>query len=150
METHAEKLKWEYLDIYEGIQLEILSTTRLDEKSDFSTTYLGKVHTTIASKIKAEESFLISEQGYTMGKLLDGTECQVLLDTGVSKSFISNSHYLHNKSTAFSTHIGIQNTEDSSRKWTICKHFVHNSYNNRYTFTQIWNIYFSIRDSWRT
>ena len=31
----------------------------------------------VYSKIKAEESFLISEQGYTMGKLLDGTECQV-------------------------------------------------------------------------
>ena len=46
------------------------------------------------SKIKVEESFLISEQGYTMGKLLDGMECQVLLDTGVSKSFMSKSHYL--------------------------------------------------------
>ena len=29
-----------------------------------------------------------------MGKLLDGTECQVLLDTGASKSFMSKSHYL--------------------------------------------------------
>ena len=27
------------------------------------------------SKSKAKESFPISEQGYTMGKLLDGTEC---------------------------------------------------------------------------
>ena len=33
-----------------------------------------------------------------MGKLLDGTECQVLLDTGASKSFMSKSHYLHCKS----------------------------------------------------
>ena len=47
------------------------------------------------SKIKAEDSFPISEQGYTMGKLLDGTEFQVLLDTGASKSFMSKSHYLH-------------------------------------------------------
>ena len=29
-----------------------------------------------------------------MGKSLDGTECQVLLDTGASKSFLSKSHYL--------------------------------------------------------
>ena len=50
------------------------------------------------SKIKAEESFLISEQGYTMEKLLNGTQCQVLLDTGASKSFMSKSHYLHCKS----------------------------------------------------
>ena len=32
-----------------------------------------------------------------MGKLLDGTECQVLLDTGASKSFRSKSHYLQCK-----------------------------------------------------
>ena len=52
-----------------------------------------------------------------MGKLLDGTECQVLLDTGTSKSFMSKSHYLCCGS--FSTQICIKNTEDSSRKWTI-------------------------------
>ena len=59
-----EKLKWEYLDVYKGIQ----STTRFDENSDFSTTYLGTVNTTKASKIKVEESFLILEQGYTIGE----------------------------------------------------------------------------------
>ena len=50
-----------------------------------------------ASTIKAEERFPISEQGYAMGKLLHGL-CQLLLDTGASKSFISKSHYLHHKS----------------------------------------------------
>ena len=39
---------------------------------------------TRASKIKAEEMFSISEQGYMVGKLLDGIECQILLDTGAS------------------------------------------------------------------
>ena len=58
-----DKLKEEYLDVYEGIQSEILSTTRFDENSDLSTTYLGKVGRSINNKIKAEESFLISEQG---------------------------------------------------------------------------------------
>ena len=33
-----------------------------------------------------------------VGKLLEGTECQILLDTGASKSFMSKSHYLHCKS----------------------------------------------------
>ena len=46
-----------------------------------------------AIKIKAEEKFPISEQGYIVGKLLDGKECHMLLDTGVSKSFMSKSHY---------------------------------------------------------
>ena len=29
---------------------------------------------------------------------MDSTECQILLDTGASKSFMSKSHYLHCKS----------------------------------------------------
>ena len=94
----SEKLKEEYLDVYEGIQSEILSTTRFDENSDLSTTYFGRVDTTRTGKIKAEETLLISERGCTVGKLLDGMECQILLDTGASKSFMSNSHYLHCKS----------------------------------------------------
>ena len=48
--------------------------------------------------MKVEESFPISEEGYTRGKLLDATECQILLDTGASKLFMSKSHYLHYKS----------------------------------------------------
>ena len=66
-----EKLKEEYLDISNGIQSEILSTIRLGENSDPSTTYIGRVDMTRTSKIKAEETFPISEQGYTVGKLLD-------------------------------------------------------------------------------
>ena len=93
-EDTPEKLKGEYLDVYESIQSEILSTTRFDENSDLSTTYLGWVDLIKNCKIKVEKSFSISEQGYTMGKFLDGTECQVLLDTGASKSFMSKSHYL--------------------------------------------------------
>ena len=67
-----EKLK-EYLDIYNGNQSEIISTTQFDKNSDLSATYLYRVDTTRASMIKAEETFPISEQGYTVGKLLDGT-----------------------------------------------------------------------------
>ena len=93
-----EKLKEEYLDIYDGIQSEILSTIRFDENSDLSTTYLGRVDMTRTSTIMAEETFPISEQGYTVGKLLDGSECQILLDIGPSKSFMSKSHYLYCKS----------------------------------------------------
>ena len=48
--------------------------------------------------MKVEESFPISEHGYTLGKLLDGTECQLLLDTGASKPFMSKSFYMQYKS----------------------------------------------------
>ena len=58
------KLWEEYLDIYNGIQSEIVNTTRFDENSDLSTTYLGKSDRTKNDKLKAEESFPISEHGY--------------------------------------------------------------------------------------
>ena len=49
--------------MYEGVQSEVLSTTRFHENSDLSMTYLGRIDMTRASKIKAEEKFPISEQG---------------------------------------------------------------------------------------
>ena len=80
--------------MYKGIQSEVINTTRFDENSYLSMTCLDRIDITRASKIKGEEKFPISEQGYTVGKLLDGMECQILLDTGVSKSFMSKLHYL--------------------------------------------------------
>ena len=61
-------------------------------------TYLGRLNKPKNDKLKAEESFPISEHGYMSGKLLDGTECQLLLDAGASKSFISKSFYMRCKS----------------------------------------------------
>ena len=43
-----------------------------------------------AHKMVAEERCPISGQGYTVVKLLDGTECQILLDTGASKTYAVN------------------------------------------------------------
>ena len=85
------------MDIYEGIHSEVVSSNRFDENSDKSTTYLGRVDNENQSKLKAEESFPISEHGYTLGRLLDGTECQLLLDMGASKSFMSKSFYMQCK-----------------------------------------------------
>ena len=45
--------------MYKGIESEVICTTRIDENSDISVTYLGKIGTTRASKIKAEETFPI-------------------------------------------------------------------------------------------
>ena len=86
------------LDRYEGVISEILNTTRFDENTDLSTTYLGKLRMTRGDNLNVEERFPITNQGYTVGKLLDSTECQILLDTGASKSFMSRSYYLHCKS----------------------------------------------------
>ena len=95
------KLCEEYLDVYEGIHSEIVNTTRFNENSDLSVTYLGRSDRTRNDKLKAEESFPISEHRYTLGKLLDGTECQLLLDTHTSKSFMSKSFYMQCKQLHF-------------------------------------------------
>ena len=85
-----QKLQEEYLDVYEGIQSDIVSSSRFDKYSDISTTYLVRIENMESQdKLKVEESFPISENGYTLGRLLDGTKCQLLLDTGASKSFMS-------------------------------------------------------------
>ena len=81
-----------------GVKSGILNMIKFDENSDLSTTYLGRSNMLRDHKIVVEERFPMSEQGYTTGKLLDGTECQILLDTGASKSFMSKSHYLCCKS----------------------------------------------------
>ena len=94
-----QKLQEEYMDIYEGIHSDIVSSNRFDENSDISTTYLGKIENRRnQDKLKAEKSFPISENGYILGRLLDGTKCQLLLDTGVSKSFMSKLFYMQCKS----------------------------------------------------
>ena len=97
--TNSQNLQDEYLDVYEGIQSDIVSSSRFDENSDISMTYLGKIgQEESQNKLKAEESFPISENGYILGRLLDGTKCQLLLDTGTSKSFMSKSFYMCCKS----------------------------------------------------
>ena len=97
--TVPQNLQEEYLDVYDGIQSDVISSSRFDKNSDISTTYLGKIeHKEGQGKLKAEESFPMSENGYTLGRLLDGTKCQLLLDTGASKSFMSKSFYMRCKS----------------------------------------------------
>ena len=85
----SDRLTEEYLDRYKGVKSEILNTTRFDENSDLSMTYLGITNMIRYHKVVAEEKFPLSEQEYTTGKLFDGTKCQILLDTGASKSFMA-------------------------------------------------------------
>ena len=53
----AEKLKADYLDMYKGIYMEVISTDRFDEDTDLSTTYLGQVDIERDTDLNAEESF---------------------------------------------------------------------------------------------
>ena len=55
-----EKLKSEYLDVYEGVYAEIVSTNWFHENSDLSMTYLGQVNMTRDTGVRAEERFPIT------------------------------------------------------------------------------------------
>ena len=105
--------KSRYLDVYESAYAEMVYANKFNENSDLSTTYLGKTEMTRDTKIKAEERFPITGQGFASGKLLDGMECQILLDSGATKSYMSKSYYLRYKTlhvlTKFSSNMqGIQ------------------------------------------
>ena len=45
-------------------------------------------------KNQSRRKFPITGQGFTLGKFLDGTGCQILLDTGTTKSYMSKSFHL--------------------------------------------------------
>ena len=94
---YPDILKSKYVDIYEGVYAEIVYANKFNENSDLSTTYLGQTKMVRDTKIEAEERFPITAQGVASGKLLDGTNCQILLDTGATKSYISKSYYLQCK-----------------------------------------------------
>ena len=91
---YPDVIKLRYLDVYEGVYAEMVYANKFNENSDLSMMYLGQMKMTRDSRIKAEERFSITGQGFASRKLLDGTECQMLLDTGATKSYISKSYYL--------------------------------------------------------
>ena len=94
---YPDILKSKYLDMYEGVYAEMVYANKFNENSDLSTTYLGWTKIMRDTKIRAEERFPITGQGFASGKLMDGTECQILLDTGATKSYMSKSYYLQYK-----------------------------------------------------
>ena len=57
---YSRKIKrGDYLDVYEGIQSEVISTTRFDENSDLSMTYLGRIHITRARQNQSRGKILL-------------------------------------------------------------------------------------------
>ena len=91
---YPDILKSKYLDVYKGVYAEMVYANKFKDNSDLSTTYLGQTKMTRDTKIRAEERFPITGQGFASGKLLDSTESKSLLDTGATKSYMSKSYYL--------------------------------------------------------
>ena len=56
--NNPDILRGKYLDINEGVQSEVLNTTRFDESLDLSTTYLRRTDITKKLKTKQKKSLL--------------------------------------------------------------------------------------------
>ena len=132
-----DKLKSEYLDVYEGVYAEIVSSDRFDKDTDLSTTYLGQLDMTRDMEVKAEENFPITSCGYTKGKLIDGTECDILVDTGASKSYMSKSYFMRCKSLHSFAKIHLHHNQNPSQQWTVCRCSVHHTCHNDHPKSQI-------------
>ena len=91
---YPDVTKSRYLDAYEDIYEKMVYGNKFNKNSDLTTMYLGQTEMMRDTKIKAEERFPITGQRFASGKLLDGMECQILLDTCATKSCMSKSHYL--------------------------------------------------------
>ena len=129
-------LKSKYLDKYEGVYAEMVYANKFNQKnSDLSMIYLRQTKMMRATKIKAEEKFPITGQGFASGKLLNGTECQILLETGATKSYMSKSYYLQCKTLHALPKFLFQYPENSSGKWTICQCTFCYLNDYRYTWT---------------
>ena len=83
--------------MYKGVYAEIVSSDRFDKDTDLRTTYLGQIDMTRDMEVKAEENFPMIAGGYMKGKLIDDTECDILVDTGTSKSYMSKSYFMRCK-----------------------------------------------------
>ena len=92
-----EILRDKYMDVYEEIYAEVVVMSKFGENVDLSTTYLGRIGMKREDVMKAKESFPISEQRFVIGRIWKGEECQILLDMGASKPYMSKSYYLRSK-----------------------------------------------------
>ena len=84
--------------MYDGVQSEVINTTRIDENSDLSMTYLGKIDMIRASNIKTEEKIPIIRIRIYGRKIISWYGMSETLITGASKLFMSKLHYLRCKS----------------------------------------------------
>ena len=84
----------EYLDRYDGITPELNVNMEYDDAVDVTTTYLGYESIRITDIFRPEQVFPIHSNCHTWGQFVGGGMLDILLDTGVSKSYMSKGFYM--------------------------------------------------------
>ena len=123
---YTDILKSKYLDVYEGVYAEMVYAKKFNENSNLSMTYLEQTKMMRDTKIKVEERFPITGQGFASGKLLDGMECQILFGHRCYKILHVKILLFVMQNSTHTTEILFQHSENSSGKWTICQCTFHN------------------------
>ena len=67
---YPDVTKSRYLDAYEDIYAEMVYANKFNENSDLSMMYLGQTEMTRDTRIKAEERFPITGQGFAFWKIV--------------------------------------------------------------------------------
>ena len=93
--SNSERLKQDYIDIFEGVKSDVMYTAKYDKNSDTGTTYIGTSEMRRQVALKTQHKASIMEDYYIHGKLLDGTDCKILLEMEASKSFMYKTFYLN-------------------------------------------------------
>ena len=123
-----QKLQEEYMDMYEGIHSDVVSSNRFDENSDISTTYLGKIKNRgDQDKLQAEESFSYIRKWLHIGQTIrwykmstiTGHRCEQILYVKIILHAMQITSYL--------TKVCINHTKDTSWKWSVCLCAIYNT-----------------------
>ena len=81
--------------MFEEGKSNIIYTAKYDGNCDKGAIYLGVSRMGRQDELRAEHKTHSTEDCYMYGKLLDGTDCKILLETAASKSHMSKTFYLN-------------------------------------------------------
>ena len=84
----------DYLTHQPDIVAELNINKSSDDLLDVSTTYLGTDHVQRTDVFNAQPSFPITFDCHTNGEFFGGGKLDILLDTGISKSYMSEPYYM--------------------------------------------------------
>ena len=84
----------DYLTHQPNIVAELNINKSSDDLLDVSTTYLGTDHVQRTDVFNAQPSFPITFDSHTNGEFFGGGKLDILLDTGISKSYMSEPYYM--------------------------------------------------------
>ena len=126
-----DRLTEEYLDRYRGVKSGILVTTRFDENSDLSMTYLSKTNMIRDCKMAAERNSQCQNKGIqqVIYYMILNVRYYWILELA---NHLCLNHAIYTVNHFILYPNLLKTSKNPSRQWTIYKHTFCHSNNNRY------------------